>query len=111
GCHDLSEGGLAVALAEMAFAGGVGADVTQLPKAESAVSEVALFAESPTRFIIEVRPEQLSSFEELFGGLPCERIGQTCKELRLRIAGPSGEWIIWQPLETLRQAWQKPLDW
>ena len=30
-CHDLSEGGLAVALAEMAFAGGIGADVTKLP--------------------------------------------------------------------------------
>src|SRR5207247_1178833 len=46
-CHDLSEGGLAVALAEMAFAGGVGADVTgggELPDA------LRLFAESPTRF-------------------------------------------------------------
>src|SRR5262249_39569168 len=50
-CHDLSEGGLAVAVAEMAFAGGVGADVTGLRAAtEGLPDEVLLFAESATRF-------------------------------------------------------------
>src|SRR5437762_3741985 len=54
-CHDLSEGGLAVAVAEMAFAGGVGADVTGLRAAGAGVSdEVLLFSESPTRFVTEV---------------------------------------------------------
>ena len=59
-CHDLSEGGLAVALAEMAFAGGVGADVTDLKAAapELAGRRLALFSESPTRFVLEVKPAQ-----------------------------------------------------
>src|SRR5207253_3141203 len=50
-CHDLSEGGLAVAIAEMAFAGGVGADVTSLNASE--LPEVTrLFSESATRFLL-----------------------------------------------------------
>src|SRR5262249_11028961 len=50
-CHDLSEGGLAVALAEMAFAGGIGADVTHLGAGDLA-DEVLLFSESTTRFMV-----------------------------------------------------------
>ena len=54
-CHDLSEGGLAVAAAEMAFAGGFGADLTGGPAAPEG-DDVALFSESTTRFVIEARP-------------------------------------------------------
>ena len=53
-CHDLSEGGLAVAVAEMAFAGGIGADLTRLGDAQLP-DEVLLFSESTTRFVVEVR--------------------------------------------------------
>ena len=61
-CHDLSEGGLAVALAEMAFAGGVGADVTGFA-APGLSDEAALFSESTTRFLVEVRPDRTAAFE------------------------------------------------
>jgi hypothetical protein len=44
-------------------------------------------------------------------GLPCKPIGQTFKEPRLRIAGSSGEWIVWASLADLKEAWQKPLRW
>ncbi len=57
-CHDLSEGGLAVALAEMAFAGGLGArvDVKAL-RCDGDLDAVSrLFSESNTRFLCEVRP-------------------------------------------------------
>src|SRR5262249_38947372 len=48
-CHDLSEGGLAVAVAEMAFAGGVGADLTNIRGiADKETDEVLLFSESTT---------------------------------------------------------------
>jgi len=47
-CHDLSEGGLAVAAAEMCFAGGIGADVTSLRDELS--DDAKLFSESPSRF-------------------------------------------------------------
>jgi phosphoribosylformylglycinamidine synthase len=108
-CHDLSEGGLAVALAEMAFAGGVGADVTKLPG--GLAEDVVLFSESPTRFVLEVAPANVAPVEALFAGLPFQRIGQTVKEPRLRVAGFAGDWIIWAGLDQLKRAWQKPLAW
>lgn len=110
-CHDLSEGGLAVAAAEMAFAGGVGADITGLAALGLGLTEEQLlFAEDPTRFLVEVPASQASSFEGLLGkDVPFARIGQTVKEPRLRIAGRSGGWIIWAGLADLKEAWQQPL--
>jgi phosphoribosylformylglycinamidine synthase len=108
-CHDLSEGGLAAALAEMALAGGVGADVTGGPG--DLPDSVFLFAESATRFVLEATPANARAVEELFGELPLRRIGQTVREPRLRIAGAAGEWIVWAALDQLKQAWQKPLAW
>jgi phosphoribosylformylglycinamidine synthase II len=110
-CHDLSEGGLAVALAEMAFAGGVGADVTALGTAGSEPDDVLLFSESPSRFLIEVAAGQVAAVQECLAGLSAARIGQTTKEPRLRIAGASGEWLVWAQLADLKEAWQKPLRW
>jgi hypothetical protein len=40
-----------------------------------------------------------------------QRIGQTVKEPRLRIAGSGGDWIVWAALDQLKQAWQAPLAW
>jgi phosphoribosylformylglycinamidine synthase len=112
-CHDLSEGGLAVAVAEMAFAGGVGADLTGVRGPAGQVADVvALFAESSTRFVVEVSPEKVQAFQDCLGGdVPLTFIGQTCKEERLRIAGADGEWIVWLSLAELKEAWQKPLRW
>jgi phosphoribosylformylglycinamidine synthase len=111
-CHDLSEGGLAVAVAEMAFAGGVGADVTALGTADGNLADaVRLFSESPTRFVVEVRPNQAAAFEACLAGVPHSRVGQTVKESRLRIAGAGGEWLVWVELPRLKEAWQKPLRW
>ncbi|MHB1422698.1 MAG: phosphoribosylformylglycinamidine synthase subunit PurL [Gemmataceae bacterium] len=110
-CHDLSEGGLAVAAAEMAFAGGIGADLTCLGVA-GLPDEVLLFSESTTRFLVEVRPDKLSLFQACLGNdIPLSQLGQTCKEPRLRIAGSNGEWLIWAELRQLKEAWQKPLQW
>jgi phosphoribosylformylglycinamidine synthase subunit PurSL len=66
-CHDLSEGGLAVAAAEMALAGllGLTLDVAKADGAGAAdmATTWLLFSESPTRFLIEVAPEQQAAFE------------------------------------------------
>jgi phosphoribosylformylglycinamidine synthase len=52
--HDVAEGGLAVAVAEMAMAGGVGATVARLHDA------AALFGESPGRVVLAVAPDDLA---------------------------------------------------
>jgi phosphoribosylformylglycinamidine synthase subunit PurSL len=110
-CHDLSEGGFAVAVAEMAFAGNIGADLNDAGSIEGEDDTVRLFSESTTRFLAEVKPEDASAFEKHFDGLPLLKIGKTVKEPRLRIAGANGEWIVWANLADLKEAWQKPLRW
>ena len=110
-CHDLSEGGLAVAAAEMAFAGHVGADLTDAGKIDAESDIVRLFSESPTRFLVEVTAANAPAFQRAFDGLPIWKLGTTVKEPRLRIAGANGEWLVWANLDELKEAWQKPLRW
>jgi phosphoribosylformylglycinamidine synthase len=112
-CHDLSEGGLAVAIAEMAFAGGVGAEVTGLAEAAPGLTdEVVLFAESTTRFIVEVNPDNIAGLRACLGNeVPLYPIGHTISQPQLRIAGEKGEWLVTASLEELKEAWQKPLRW
>ena len=61
-CHDISEGGLAVALAEMAIAGRLGLSIGTLPGPDS-VS--ALFSESSSRFVCELALDDVAWFAEL----------------------------------------------
>ena len=108
-CHDLSEGGLAVAAAEMAFAGGIGADLIRPKDVADLTDEAFLFSESTTRFLLEIEPEAVTRAIEHFAGIPLWRLGSTGKQPRLRIAGQNGEWLIWAPLDQLKEAWQRPL--
>lgn len=80
-CHDLSEGGLAVAIAEMAIGGRLGATL-DLPAGDAVVN---LFAESTGRLIVEVTPAHAEAFEALFTGLPLTRIGAVSSEPILTI--------------------------
>ena len=108
-CHDLSEGGLAVAAAEMAFAGGLGARLSLggVPREGELPDEVLLFAESNTRFLCEVRPQNAAAFEAALAGIPHARIGEVVAADRLEIAGDAAR--ISAELATLKEAWQKPL--
>lgn len=107
-CHDLSEGGLATAAAEMAFAGGLGADLDLTTMAIAPA--VALFSESPTRFLIEIEPAAINRFESIFAGLPLARIGVVTDQGRLKCA-INGETVLEQDCAELKSAWQKPLAW
>lgn len=114
-CHDLSEGGLAVAVAEMAFAGGLGArvDVSVLPGAlgKGADSDVVrLFSESNTRFVCEVPPAHAAAFEQALAGVPHAALGEVLDSLRLDIVC-GDRTLISADLATLKAAWQLPLDW
>ena len=95
-CHDLSEGGLAVAAAEMCIGGRLGLKL-ELPE-EDPVS--ALFSESNSRLLAEVRPEQQASFEARFAGLPLARLGVVTHDPRLIIGR-----AISLPLDQLCAAW------
>ncbi|HEY5663696.1 MAG TPA: phosphoribosylformylglycinamidine synthase subunit PurL [Ilumatobacter sp.] len=64
-CHDLSEGGLAVALAEMCIAGRLGAEITELPHENLIAS---LFGESQSRLLVEVGQADLDRFGDVMHG-------------------------------------------
>lgn len=113
-CHDLSEGGLAVAAAEMAFAGELGAKVAidAVPCTGQLSVASRLFSESNTRFLCEVSPEKTDVFEALLDGVPHARIGQVVDTGRLQVVdGVSGKVVVDADLGTLKEAWQKPLRW
>ncbi len=119
-CHDLSEGGLAVALAEMAIAGGLGARLALMPriapKNQVAAKHpvVSLFSETPTRFVLEIRPEDLDmNLIALFEGLWWGPIGEVVEEPRFRVMGAPNlpNLLIDAPLSALKEAWQAPLRW
>ena len=114
-CHDLSEGGLAVALAEMAFAGGLGAAVDLATVPHTAASDphtaaVLLFSESNTRFLCEVPPQHAEAFERQMAGVPIGRLGEVTAMRDLQVV-LEGHPVIVVDLERLKAAWQAPLDW
>jgi phosphoribosylformylglycinamidine synthase len=115
-CHDLSEGGLAAALAEMCLAGGWGARLEIAGIASGAESrmddQVILFSESNTRFLIEVPKDRADDLGSLFSSIPWQAIGTVTDENVLRIFGrKAGEPIISVAVADLKEAWQKPLRW
>lgn len=67
-CHDLSDGGLAVALAEMCIGGRLGATIDLAhvgTSSEMSASEV-LYSESASRLLVSVKSENTAAFEQLF---------------------------------------------
>ena len=76
-CHDLSDGGLLVAVAEMALAGGVGATLT--PPADGPPAHAWLFGEDQARYVIAVAPGEAATIvaEAAAAGVPAAVVGRT----------------------------------
>ena len=113
-CHDLSEGGIGVAAAEMAFAGGLGmtVDLNKVPLGEKIDrDDFILFSESNTRFLVEVAPEKKNEFEEAMSGRAFVEIGKVTNDKNLEIYGRDGGIILSAAIAELKEAWQKPLRW
>jgi phosphoribosylformylglycinamidine synthase len=85
GVHDVSEGGLAVALAEMAIAGACGFDVALTSEL---VPALAWFSESPSRVVVAVDPDVADALADRArtAGVPAQRLGAAIGE-RLRAGG------------------------
>ncbi|HIN95603.1 MAG TPA: phosphoribosylformylglycinamidine synthase subunit PurL, partial [Planctomycetes bacterium] len=127
-CHDLSEGGLAVAAAEMAFAGGLGLQLQldQVPSEVSVETEhgclVALFSESNTRFLCEVAETHQQAFEEVLEAaeIPFGLVGAVVDDdsLTITVSGKEAsvaagdqQLVLSETLEKLKASWQEPLKW
>jgi len=81
--HDFSEGGLAVAAAEMCIGGRLGLDINP------PLSTRDLFGETTGCLLVEISPENITRFEETFKDLPIKKLGQVISDPVLKIGETS----------------------
>jgi len=111
-CHDLSEGGLAVASAEMAFSSGHGIelDLTKVPRTkETYRNDHVLFSESNSRFLVEVTEKHRENFEALMKDTVCAEVGKVKKDDYLSVKGLDGKQKVHAAIEELRRRWKSVL--
>jgi len=92
--HDVSDGGLAVALAESCFHFRLGSDVSIIDLQESGKKRPAawtLFSEGPAQFIVSVKPENEKVFNSILKGQPVQKIGFVINQPEISV-----RWIDWQ---------------
>ena len=113
-CHDLSDGGLGIALAEMCFSAGIGARVAldKVPGSRRFKrDDFLLFSESNSRFLCEVPTRERGAFESLTNGLrvPCRAIGRTFDQPELLVDGLRGDPVVRLSLSEAESAWRRAL--
>ncbi len=112
-CHDCSEGGLAVAAAEMAFAGNLGMkiDLGKVPYDGDKRADKILFSESNSRFVVEICELKEADFEKEMQGVAISRIGEITADKKLTITGLNTATVIDADISELKDCWQKTFRW
>ncbi|NOZ85972.1 MAG: phosphoribosylformylglycinamidine synthase [Deltaproteobacteria bacterium] len=111
-CHDCSDGGLAVALAETALAGdlGMNLDLSGIPQDGITRPEQLLFSESAGRFVVTTHPEKAGRFEELMRGFPVSELGLVTSDRSFNLKGlPLGGGLE-TTIDDIEKAWKATLD-
>ena len=98
--HDVSDGGLIVAIAEMALAGGVGAYLTAFDGAGPRV----LFGEDQGRYVLAVRPDVAATVQEKAkaAGVPVTVLGET---RGTALSGRGGDIVSLKRLREANESW------
>ena len=109
-CHDCSDGGLAVALAESAFAGGYGMELDLGPLMDGLHPAAALFSESQSRFVLTVEQGQANAFEERMAGTAVYRAGTVAENSEFTLLR-DGAALVRADIDALKEAWKQPLNW
>ena len=122
-CHDLSDGGLAIALAESALGGMVGVEVELTSSANISIGASnhknnpwqkisdleKMFSESQGRFIVEISPKKEKSFLKFFKGMSMMKLGYTRSTERFLIKNRQ-KILIDVTLQALKTAWTSTFD-
>ena len=111
-CHDCSDGGLGVALAESAFAGGLGMtiDLSCVPASGVDRDDMLLFSESQSRFVVTLAPENRGQFEGIMGSCVAAKVGAVLEDRVFIIKDLKGKPIIREDIKELKAAWQRTLS-
>jgi len=108
-CHDLSEGGLAVAASEMAFTGNYGIDLSLKDVARTrglSRNDFILFSESNSRFLVEVSRRNQRNFEDTVRGSPSALVGSVRKDQYLTVFDVDDRQLVEVDVKALRKAWK-----
>lgn len=110
-CHDCSDGGLGVALAESAFSGGRGMQVRldRIPVSSVMRDDAVLFSESQSRFVVTVPPDKARQFETCMQDNCFAAIGTVLERPNFTVQGLQGKVIIDADIYELKKAWQETL--
>lgn len=112
-CHDISDGGFLVCLAEMSIGGDIGAVVEAylIPRCPYDLElDKILYSETPSRFLVTVPKERQTEFEELFKSQTFSLIGEVVLSDEL-IVKYRGKTVVKDKIKNLREAWKKTLAW
>lgn len=103
-CHDVSEGGVFTAVAEMAFGGHAGVSLTLDPFGDVR-PDFALFSESVGCFVMQLN----DCYEQYLEGVPCVRIGSTNGYSTITVTRGS-DTVFQVNRNELKQAWKAPMQ-
>jgi len=112
--HDCSDGGLGVALAEVAFSGGLGLSLFlgEVPYiSTSKRNDNLLFSESNSRFVVEVDKLDQKEFEKILKNTSFGLAGCLTGKTDFKIYGLDGKVCLNADIAQLKEAWQRPLRW
>ncbi len=111
-CHDCSDGGLAVALAETAFSGnwGMKVDLRQVPSTGLERNDALLFSESASRFVVTIHPEDFPNFERCLQGNIFSPIGWVNDSKEFIVIGQKGQVVVQEKVSELKAVWKRPLQ-
>jgi len=107
-CHGVYKGGLAVALAQISFAGGYGLeiDLDKIPTENLKRIDKILYSESPSRFLITISPENKGRFEKILKENIFKEIGKVRDDEEFLIVAKRKP-IVQEDIYKLKEAWQK----
>lgn len=105
-CHDLSEGGLAIAIAECIIGSGLGATISlNVPEVRN---DAALFAEGPARLLVTIDSAEQTAWERLWGS-DCIKLGQVTDDGQLEVLEAGGAPLFALGVEEMTAAWNTAL--
>ena len=111
-CHDCSDGGMGVALAESAFSGNFGMtiELTKVPVENIKRADTIMFSESQSRFVVTVAPGKVKRFEQILKGNVFADVGEVTARQDFTVM--DGEKVLLSAgIDELKEAWQKTLRW
>jgi len=107
--HDLSEGGLALALSEMAFSNKIGCEIDISAINKNLRDDILLFSESNSRFLVEVEEKNLEAAEKLLKKIPHYKIGKT-KGTSLVVKNKD-KTLINTKVDKILEKWEGAVQW